>query len=220
MKQWRFALALLGVGFAGAVWMHWPAPAGDVVSAYRKLPVMHYRMVQTDAMVFAEAKAYQGLRFVPRTDGTGSFEIRCKGVPVLVVENTPARVLVRLPADGLRRAPDVAWLLDTQRLWLVPEPGNAAVGGMRGKPSWWEARWREVVERVPRRQRCLLEGDRQGPAPVELARLFWQGVVVRWGQRPFPSELDATSRVLRDSEGGAVGGIEVEGSYWHGTDHG
>jgi hypothetical protein len=158
MKQWYFALAVLCVGLAGAVWMQWPAPAGDEVSAYRKLPVVEYRLLRSEAMGYASSQALQGLSFHARPDGAGSFEIRCKGVAVMEVENAPARVLLRMPAGALTRAPDVARLLESFQQWLVEEPGHAGSMGERSEPSWLEARLRDVVEGVPPGERCVFGG--------------------------------------------------------------
>ncbi|WP_313050638.1 cold-shock protein [Stenotrophomonas cyclobalanopsidis] len=161
MKQWYFALAVLCVGLAGAVWMQWPAPASDEVSAYRKLPVVEYRLLRSEAMGYASSQALQGLSFHARADGAGSFEIRCKGVAVMAVENAPARVLLRMPSDALTRAPDVSRLLESFQQWLVEEPSHARLVGERGEPSWLEARLRDVVEGVPPAERCVFGGDRE-----------------------------------------------------------
>lgn len=47
-----------------------------------------------------------------------SFEIRCKGVLVLDVENAPSRVLIRMPADARWRAPDIERLRISFERWL------------------------------------------------------------------------------------------------------
>lgn len=155
MKRWNLALAAACAVLAGALWVHWPAPPEDVVTAYRKLSQVEYRVLYITAAGYAEAEAHQGLVFHARGDGARSFEIHCKGVVVVEVENTPSRVLLRMPANALRRAPDVERLLQRFSYWLVPEQRPVQVV----EPAWWEARLREVAWHVPRAQRCVFGGD-------------------------------------------------------------
>jgi len=154
MRQWVFALAVLGLGLAGALWMH-ALPAGEEVSAYRKLSFVEYRVLRGDAMAYAASQAYQGFSFHSRPDGAGSFEIRCRGVVVMEVENGPARVLLRMPSDALKRAPDIARLLELFQHWMVEDSSHARLLDERGEPRWLQAWLRHVVEGVPRRERCL-----------------------------------------------------------------
>ena len=62
MRQWVFALAVLGLGLAGALWMH-SLPAGEAVSAYRQLSFAEYRVLRGDAMAYAASPADQGFSF-------------------------------------------------------------------------------------------------------------------------------------------------------------
>lgn len=147
------ACALLAV----AVWMHWPEPAGEQVWAYQTLRAFDYRLLRSDALGFVAAKAQEGFELHTRYSEATSFEIRRKGVRVLAVENASPRVVIRIPTDALRRAPDIAYLHANFRRWLSQDPSGARLLAAPDEPSWFEARLRSVLERVPRKQRCGLD---------------------------------------------------------------
>ena len=152
---WYFALGVRCVGLVGGVWVRGPARAGDEVSDYRRWPVVEYRLLRSEAMGYASSQALQGLSFHARPDGAGSFEIRCKGVAVMEVENAPARVLLRMPSDALARAPDIARPLEIFQHWLVADSSHAAVLGERSAPSRLQAQLRPVAAGVPPLDRWL-----------------------------------------------------------------
>src|SRR2546427_322255 len=104
MKKHGLAAATVCASIMGAVWVGWPEPAGDQVWAYQKLQPVDYRLLHSDALGFVTAKAQEGFELRTRYAGTTSFEIRCKGVLVLDVENAPSRVLIRMPADADRKS--------------------------------------------------------------------------------------------------------------------
>ena len=129
MKNHSLAAAAVCASIMAAVWMGWPEPAGDQVWAYQKLRPADYRLLHSDALGFVTAKAHEGLELHARHPGATSFEIRCKGVPVMDVENAPSRVLIRMPADARWRAPDIERLRTSFERWLdAPEPGAVAGG--------------------------------------------------------------------------------------------
>jgi len=140
----------------GAVWARWPEPAGDQVWAYQKPQPGDYRLLRGDALGFVAAKANEGFDLHTRYSEATSFEIRCKGVRVMTVENFHTRVLIRMPADALWRAPDIGRLYLSFQRWLDYEQGHGQARVEPEEPSWLEARLRRVVERVPRGQRCVL----------------------------------------------------------------
>lgn len=96
MKKHGLAAAAVCIALIGAVWAEWPEPAGDQVWAYQKLQPVDYRLLHSDALGFVTAKADEGFELHTRYAGVTSFEIRCKGVLVMDVENAPSRVLIRL----------------------------------------------------------------------------------------------------------------------------
>lgn len=157
MKKRGFAAAAACIVLISAMWAGWPEPAGDQVWAYQKLQPADYRLLHSDALGFVTAKADEGFELHTRYAGVTSFEIRCKGVRVLAVENASPRVVIRIPTDALRRAPDIAYLHANFRRWLSQDPSRARLLAAPDEPSWFEARLRSVLGRVPRKQRCGLD---------------------------------------------------------------
>ncbi|MBN4997173.1 cold-shock protein [Stenotrophomonas maltophilia] len=156
MKMHGLAAAAVCIAVIGAMWVEWPEPAGDQVWAYQKLRPADYRQLRSDALGFVTAKAYEGFELHARHAGATSFEIRCKGVLVMDVENAPSRVLIRMSADALTRAPDIERLrLSFERWWDYHQSQVGLLVESAGT-SWIEALFRRFNEYVPDEQRCLL----------------------------------------------------------------
>jgi hypothetical protein len=85
-----------------------------------------------------------------------SFEIRCKGVLVMDVENAPSRVLIRMPADARWRAPDIERLRLSFERWLDYHQSQGALLVQSAGTSWIEALFGRFNGAVPDGQRCLL----------------------------------------------------------------
>jgi len=156
MKKHGLVAAAACIVMIGAVWPGWPEPAGDQVWVYQKLQPADYRLLHSDALGFVTAKADEGFELHTRYAGVTSFEIRCKGVLVMDVENAPSRVLIRMPANALWRAPDIERLRWSFERWLDyhKSPGRLLVE--RAGTSWIEALFGRFNESVPDEQRCLL----------------------------------------------------------------
>ncbi|MNV08613.1 hypothetical protein D3C71_990800 [compost metagenome] len=156
MKKYGSAAAVACIVLIGAMWAGWPEPAGEQVWAYQKLRPADYRLLHSDALGFVTAKADEGFALHTRYAGVTSFEIRCKGVLVMDVENAPSRVLIRMPADALWRAPDIERLRLSFERWLEyhKSPGRLLVES--ATPSWLEARFGRFSGAGPEGQRCLL----------------------------------------------------------------
>lgn len=84
-----------------------------------------------------------------------SFEIRCKGVLVLDVENAPSRVLIRMPADARWRAPDIERLRISFERWLDLHQSEGRLLVESAGPSWVEAWLGRFNGAMPDEQRCL-----------------------------------------------------------------
>ncbi|WP_313282282.1 cold-shock protein [Stenotrophomonas indicatrix] len=156
MKKRGLAAAAVCIALIGAVWAGWPEPAGDQVWAYQKLQPVDYRLLHSDALGFVTAKADEGFELHTRYAGVTSFEIRCKGVLVMDVENGPSRVLIRVPADALTRAPDIERLRLSFERWLDYHQSQGALLVQSAGTSWIEALLGRFNESVPDEQRCLL----------------------------------------------------------------
>ncbi|TDV30802.1 hypothetical protein N440_1642 [Stenotrophomonas sp. CC22-02] len=84
-------------------------------------------------MQFVEVRRGHGFQFVERHEGA-SFQVHCRGVPVLWLEKRPQHVLLQVSLDANQRAPAVVplrallqWQLEPvdyleQVLASVPEP--------------------------------------------------------------------------------------------------
>ncbi|EKT4092839.1 cold-shock protein [Stenotrophomonas riyadhensis] len=158
MKKHGLAAAAVCAAITVAVWMGWPEPAGDQVWAYQKLRPADYRMLHSQALGFVAAKTDEGFELYARHVGATSFEIRCKGVLVMDVENAPSRVLIRMPADARLRAPDIERLRINFERWLDLHQSQGKLLVESAGPSWVEARFGRFTGLVPDEQRCLLGG--------------------------------------------------------------
>ncbi|CAH0196203.1 cold-shock protein [Stenotrophomonas lactitubi] len=179
MKKYGFAPAAACIVLIGAMWAGWPEPAGEHVWAYQKLRPADYRLLHSDALGFVTAKADEGFELHTRYAGVTSFEIRCKGVLVMDVENAPSRVLIRVPADALTRAPDIERLRLSFERWLDLHQSKGRLLVESARPSWLEARFGRFGGAVPDQQRCLFEDPGRG----------WQ--VAPWSLRPSRGLLQA-----------------------------
>lgn len=173
MKKYGSAAAAACIVLIGAMWAGWPEPAGEQVWAYQKLRPADYRLLHSDALGFVTAKADEGFELHTRYAGATSFEIRCKGVLVMDVENAPSRVLIRMPADAWWRAPDIERLRISFERWLDLHQSQGQLLVESAGPSWLEARFGRFGGAVPDQQRCLFEGPGRG----------WQNSL--WSLRPF-----------------------------------
>lgn len=147
--------AVVCVAVMGALWAAWPEPAGDQVWACQKLQPANYRVLHSDALGFVAAKADEGFELYMRHAEDTSFEIRCKGVVVMDVENAPSRVLIRMPADAVWRAADIERLRIWFEQWLFVQQSERRVLVERAGPSWVEAWLGRFNRSVPDDQRCL-----------------------------------------------------------------
>ncbi|EED40468.1 hypothetical protein SSKA14_3490 [Stenotrophomonas sp. SKA14] len=160
MKKHGLAAATMCIAVIGAVWAGWPEPAGDQVWAYQKLRPADYRLLYSDALGFVTAKADEGFELHARPASATSFEIRCKGVLVMDVENAPTRVLIRMPGDAQLRAPDIERLRMSFERWLLVQQIEGRLLMERAGPPWVEARFGRLGGVVPDEQRCAFESPR------------------------------------------------------------
>ncbi|HEL4234408.1 TPA: cold-shock protein [Stenotrophomonas maltophilia] len=174
MKTHGLAAAAVCIAVIGAMWVEWPEPAGDQVWAYQKLQPADYRLLHSDARGFVTAKAHEGFELHARHAGATPFEIRCKGVLVMEVENAPSRVLIRMPADARWRAPDIERLRSSFERWLDLHQSQGKLLVESAGPSWVEARFGRFTGLMPDEQRCHFGGQlsaRQNPRGRFASRL-------------------------------------------------
>ncbi|MCW2067568.1 UNVERIFIED_ORG: hypothetical protein M2420_002931 [Stenotrophomonas maltophilia] len=156
MKKCGSAAAVACIVLISAMWAGWPEPAGDQVWAYPKQQPADYRLLHSDALGFVTTKADEGYELHTRYAGVTSFEIRCKGVLVMDVENAPSRVLIRMPADALWRAPDIERLRLSFERWLDYHKSQGRLLVESAGTSWIETLFGRFSGAVPEGQRCLL----------------------------------------------------------------
>lgn len=174
MMKYGLVAAAVCTAITVAVWMGLPEPAGDQVWAYQKLRPADYRMLHSEALGFVAAKAREGFELHARHVGATSFEIRCKGVLVMDVENAPSRVLIRMPADARLRSPDIEQLRISFERWLLVQQIEGRLLVERAGPSWAEAWLGRFTGLVPDEQRCHVGGQlsaRQNPRGRFASRL-------------------------------------------------
>ncbi|WP_256200870.1 MULTISPECIES: hypothetical protein [Stenotrophomonas] len=101
--------------------------------AFQSITDNRFSQLRRQAVQFVEARPRQGFQFVERQRDV-SFQIRCNGVPVLLLERRSRHLLLRVSLDAEQRAPAVVqlrallqWQLEPldhleQVLAGVPEP--------------------------------------------------------------------------------------------------
>ncbi|HIE1097605.1 MULTISPECIES: hypothetical protein [Stenotrophomonas] len=115
---------------AQAQWLEPPVPSPI---AFQRISNERFSQLRRQAMQFVEVRSGHGFQFVERHEDT-SFQIHCRGVPVLWLERRPQHVLLQVSLDANQRAPAVVplraliqWQLEPvdyleQVLAGVPEP--------------------------------------------------------------------------------------------------
>ena len=109
------------------VWVFYPTSVQSEMKTFRILSQSEFSSLRKDALEFAHQFEVKGVEINAGDSNSSSFEIYCKGVPVLLVINGPILLTshVRMGADS--RAPDVArFRMDVyQRLEPEGKPGVA-----------------------------------------------------------------------------------------------
>lgn len=123
-------LCLVAVVAAQTRWLSPPLPSPIGFQSINDDRISHLRR---QVMQFVESRPRQGFQFVEQHEDA-SFQIHCRGVPVLWLERRPQHVLLQVSLDAMQRAPAVLqmrailqWQLEPldyleQVLAGVPEP--------------------------------------------------------------------------------------------------
>ncbi|HEL2977331.1 TPA: hypothetical protein UMB92_000136 [Stenotrophomonas maltophilia] len=129
--RWAATALLLTAVVAAQPW--WSAPPVPEALAFQSITDNRFSQLRRQAVQFVEARPRQGFQFVERQRDV-SFQIRCNGVPVLLLERRSRHLLLRVSLDAKQRAPAVVrlrallqWQLEPldyleQVLAGVPEP--------------------------------------------------------------------------------------------------
>lgn len=133
MTWWRWAATALLLTAVVAAQPWWSAPPVPEPLAFQSITDNRFSQLRRQAVQFVEARPRQGFQFVERQRDV-SFQIRCNGVPVLLLERRSRHLLLRVSLDAKQRAPAVVrlrallqWQLEPldyleQVLAGVPEP--------------------------------------------------------------------------------------------------
>ncbi len=93
-----------------------PAPAQ--VQTFEVLQPRQFEILRSYAQAFVDAKERAGFALDASEAPGAWFHVRYKGRAVMAVENTPAGLVVSVPAGVELLAPDVLQLRDEFRIWL------------------------------------------------------------------------------------------------------
>lgn len=113
--MWVLFLALVV-----AARIHWPEPEEPEILAYRGVSDATFSTLRRHALRFAEARARDGFELTDGPNAASSFQIQCRGVPVLYMERQPPLLLISLPLGAGRRAPAIFYLQATLEWPLQP----------------------------------------------------------------------------------------------------
>ncbi|HEQ1704929.1 hypothetical protein N5J01_04255 [Stenotrophomonas sp. GD03701] len=129
--RWAATALLLTTVVAALLW--WSERPVPEQLAFHSITDSRFSQLRRQAAQFVEARPRQGFQFVERQRDV-AFQIRCNGVPVLLLERRPQHLLLWTSLDAKQRAPAVVrlqallqWQLEPldyleQVLAGVPEP--------------------------------------------------------------------------------------------------
>ncbi|MBA0446534.1 hypothetical protein D7Y61_04185 [Stenotrophomonas maltophilia] len=119
MSGCRWAAMALSMAAVVAAQCQWPVPPLPSPLAFQAIPGDRFSNLRRQAIQFVDARQWQGFHFVERKEH-GSFQVHCRGVPVLWLENRPEHVLMQTSLDAEQRAPEVLQLRAFLRWQLQP----------------------------------------------------------------------------------------------------
>jgi len=93
-----------------------PAPAQ--VQTFEVLKPRQFAVLRSHAQAFVDAKERAGFELDAGDPPSAWFHIRYQGRSVIAVKNTPAGLVISVPAGVDLLAPDVLQLRDEFRIWL------------------------------------------------------------------------------------------------------
>lgn len=120
MKVHHGMMWVLFLALVVAARIYWPEPEEAEILAYRGVSHETFSTLRRHALRFAEARARDGFEFTDGPNAASSFQIQCRGVPVLYVERRQSLLLISLPLGAGRRAPAIFYLQATLEWPLQP----------------------------------------------------------------------------------------------------
>ncbi|CCP11705.1 hypothetical protein SMSKK35_1664 [Stenotrophomonas maltophilia SKK35] len=119
MAWCSWAATALCVGFVIAAQARWFEPPVPSPIAFQRVSNERFSQLRRQATQFVKVRPGHGFQFVERHEDA-SFQVNCKGVPVLWLEKRPQHVLLQVSLDAKQRAPAVALLLALLQGQLQP----------------------------------------------------------------------------------------------------
>lgn len=119
MARYHWALLALILASAVAARVLWSTAPVPAPLAFQSITDDQFQRLRRQAIQFVEARPRQGFRFVERKQDA-SFQVQCRGVPVLWVERLPRHLLMWPSLDAGQRAPDVLELRALLQWQLEP----------------------------------------------------------------------------------------------------
>lgn len=115
--SWAATALCVGVVIAAhAQWLEPPVPAPI---AFQRISIDRFLQLRRQAMQFVEVRPGHGFQFVEQHEHA-SFQVHCRGVPVLWLEMRQQHVLLRASLDAEQRAPAVVQLRAQLQWQLQP----------------------------------------------------------------------------------------------------
>ncbi|AWH25388.1 hypothetical protein C1932_09955 [Stenotrophomonas sp. YAU14D1_LEIMI4_1] len=149
MRQFVSSGLMVIAALAAIACLPWPQSAAEETWVYPKVGFAEFEKLYGSAHEFVSTRRATGFTIYPADAVAPSFQVRCKGFPVLRVERTKPTVALRLPADALQRAPESeALYLDLQQLLAFNQIEGVSIPDGRARP-WWRA-----GPAVPKDERC------------------------------------------------------------------
>ncbi|MFV1847590.1 hypothetical protein ACNJRW_15495 [Stenotrophomonas maltophilia] len=135
---------------AQAQWLEPPAPSPI---AFQRTSNERFSQLRRQAMQFVEVRRGHGFQFVERHEGD-SFQIHCRGVPVLWLGRRPQHVLLQVSLDAEQRAPAVLPLRALLQLQLHPVDYLEQVLAGVPEPVLMDRALQMLAGEVPDEVRC------------------------------------------------------------------
>lgn len=102
--SWAATAVCIGVVIAAQAW--WFEPPAPSPIAFQRIANDRFSQLRRQAIRFVEVRPGHGFQFVERHEGA-TFQVHCRGVPVLWLERRPQHVLLQASLDAEQRAPSV-----------------------------------------------------------------------------------------------------------------
>ncbi|WP_369968746.1 hypothetical protein AB8E26_18000 [Stenotrophomonas rhizophila] len=140
MKKGTSFLTFLGlVVAAGIVWITYPTVLESELKTFRALSPEDFKVIRASAITFAQENAAKGIVINPGHELSQVFELRCKSVPLMLVENGYDLLTLHVFGHADQRAPGIAHLESQMVTTFVPEVKPAKFGPVHVEPSGFEA---------------------------------------------------------------------------------